>query len=374
MKKLLLILAFVLTPINAFAQCNGVFQPNFICGRLTTPGPPGPVPNSALTGVPGGSNGQIQYNNSGAFGGFTPGGDLSFSVPNFTIGPNAVTTSKINNGAVTNPKLAVGPVNTYKGSLDGVNTSDIPFTTTPGVIPTTSTVTISIASPGVITWPSHGLTANTVIYFCTTGALPTGLTACIPGTGGTMEPNAYQSDPQLYYVVGSSITTNTFQVSLTPGGAAINTSGTQSGTQTAFANAMACAGCIGEHKYIIVPVTGTGSVACNNGSPDTLFASLSLTPGNWKIWGSAGVFGSGGAVFNTSHASYGLGITGICSTPYCGTTDWHLTTNNSNGVLFPFNTSEIPVYTNSTLNAYQEPVWATGTATCFGSLHAVRDR
>jgi hypothetical protein len=36
-------------------------------------------------GSPGGSNGQIQYNNSGSFGGFTAGGDLTFSAPNFTL-------------------------------------------------------------------------------------------------------------------------------------------------------------------------------------------------------------------------------------------------------------------------------------------------
>src|ERR1700726_99657 len=36
-------------------------------------------------GTPGGTNGQLQYNNSGAFGGFTPGGDVTFSNPNFTV-------------------------------------------------------------------------------------------------------------------------------------------------------------------------------------------------------------------------------------------------------------------------------------------------
>lgn len=72
--------------------------------------------------------------------------------------------------------------------------------------------TISIATPGVVTWNGHGLFANDPVKFTTTGALPTGLTA------GTT-----------YYVVGASITTNTFQVSATAGGAAIATSGTQSG-------------------------------------------------------------------------------------------------------------------------------------------------
>lgn len=78
-----------------------------------------------------------------------------------------------------------------------------------------ATVTMTIASPGVITWAEHGRSANDPIKFSTTGALPTGLTA------GTT-----------YFVVSASITTNTFQVSATAGGAAINTSGTQSGVHT----------------------------------------------------------------------------------------------------------------------------------------------
>jgi hypothetical protein len=38
----------------------------------------------ATGGSPGGSTGQLQYNNSGAFGGFALGGDCSFSQPNIT--------------------------------------------------------------------------------------------------------------------------------------------------------------------------------------------------------------------------------------------------------------------------------------------------
>jgi Putative phage tail protein len=77
-----------------------------------------------------------------------------------------------------------------------------------------SPVTISIASPAVVTWMAHGLSNGNGVIFSTTGALPTGLTA------GTF-----------YHVTAAA--TNTFEVALEPGGAAINTSGSQSGTQTA---------------------------------------------------------------------------------------------------------------------------------------------
>lgn len=78
----------------------------------------------------------------------------------------------------------------------------------------TSTVTITVATPGVISWNAHGLAAGTPVKFSTTGALPTGLNS------GTT-----------YYVLNP--TANDFQVAATPGGAAIDTSGTQSGTHTA---------------------------------------------------------------------------------------------------------------------------------------------
>jgi len=77
-----------------------------------------------------------------------------------------------------------------------------------GVAPLTFTVTI--ASPAVLT---VALRNGTAVYLNTTGALPTGL---VVGT--------------IYYVVGSTGTT--CNLALTFGGAAINTSGTQSGIQT----------------------------------------------------------------------------------------------------------------------------------------------
>jgi len=70
--------------------------------------------------------------------------------------------------------------------------------------------TVTIASPGVLT---VALRNGTAVSLNTTGALPTGLSVGV-----------------VYYVVGSTGTT--CNLSLTFGGAAINTSGTQSGTQT----------------------------------------------------------------------------------------------------------------------------------------------
>ena len=73
--------------------------------------------------------------------------------------------------------------------------------------------TVTIAVPGVLTLTAHGLSNTNEVYLSTTGALPTGLVA------GTK-----------YFVVSAAA--NTFSLSLTSGGAAITTTGSQSGVHT----------------------------------------------------------------------------------------------------------------------------------------------
>jgi hypothetical protein len=80
----------------------------------------------------------------------------------------------------------------------------------------THTVTITVASPGVLTWTAHGQADATPVVLTTTGALPTGLTA-----------------GARYFIVNS--TADTFQLSAEPNGAPIVTTGAQSGTHTATA-------------------------------------------------------------------------------------------------------------------------------------------
>lgn len=78
-------------------------------------------------------------------------------------------------------------------------------------------VIISIASPAVIAQAGHSVVNGRAVTLTTTGALPTGLAA------GTT-----------YYAV-NVVAGVSYQLSATVGGAAINTSGTQSGTHTARA-------------------------------------------------------------------------------------------------------------------------------------------
>ena len=85
------------------------------------------------------------------------------------------------------------------------------------VLARSAAVTITIASPAVVNWVGHGLGAGDPVVLRTTGALPTGLTA------GTV-----------YYVIAAGLTANAFEVATTPGGAAVNTSGSQSGTHAGW--------------------------------------------------------------------------------------------------------------------------------------------
>ena len=75
------------------------------------------------------------------------------------------------------------------------------------------TATISIASPATVTAAGHGLTNGKRVQFVTSGALPTGILA-----------------NTTYFVINAG--TDTFNLSATQGGAAIGTSGGQSGTHT----------------------------------------------------------------------------------------------------------------------------------------------
>ena len=85
------------------------------------------------------------------------------------------------------------------------------------IVPSKGTVTITIATPGVVTLASHGFQTGDMIYLTTTGALPTGL-----------------SQNTIYFVI--NVTTSTFRLATSAAnaaaGTAINTSGTQSGTHT----------------------------------------------------------------------------------------------------------------------------------------------
>lgn len=108
-------------------------------------------------------------------------------------------------------------LNTY---MDG--SGNFSFDTTLQAVPTRQTqaaVTLTVASPGVVNWTAHGLAANTPVMFTI-------------ASGGTW-PTGIQNST-IYYV--SAPLTNSFNISATSGGGAINFTGTTSGAVTAYGN------------------------------------------------------------------------------------------------------------------------------------------
>ena len=140
--------------------------------------------------------------------------------------------------------------------------------------PVLGTFTVTIASPGVITLNGHGLSDGDRTRIFTTGALPTGLSA--------------NTD---YYVTAS--TTNTFQLSATRGGAAINTSGTQSGTHTAQFFGYGAGD--GSTTFNLPDKRGRGSIGRDNMGGT---AASRVTPAGSGIYGAA-LGANGGAETHT---------------------------------------------------------------------------
>lgn len=104
--------------------------------------------------------------------------------------------------------VAAALLTDYDYNFKIVDNDDVP--------PTTATVTMTTGTPGQVTDTAHGFVANTAVKFTTTGALPSGLVA------GTT------------YYIKTVVDADTYTLSATKGGAAINfaASPAQSGTHT----------------------------------------------------------------------------------------------------------------------------------------------
>lgn len=233
-----------------------------------------------------------------------------------------------------------------------------------GAIPKQSTVTITIASPGVVTWNANGLALGTPIIFTTTGALPTPLTA-VPANSNPIAVYAIPIDANSFKLATS--------VANALAGVAINTSGGQSGVQTAIANAVVAAGYVGETLWNTIPLGS--AFALTTGSAGQTWNSLSVPPGIWIVWAQPAVIGAGGAVFTHMHAGYGNGISSIPTSPDNGTvTALHLTSNATNGWLFPEGPREFWLTATASMNANMTVDFSPGTASAYGTIFARRLR
>lgn len=131
------------------------------------------------------------------------------------------------------------------------------------------TFTVTIAAPGVVTETAHGRATGDAIQLATTGALPTGLVAATT-----------------YFL--NVIDANTYNLRLTPEGANITTTGTQSGTHTIVQ--------FGTHYLSETGVLPTGITA----GQDYFVIATGLTTNTFQFAAT-----SGGATINTSGSTSG---------------------------------------------------------------------
>lgn len=161
------------------------------------------------------------------------------------------------------------------GQIPGTQTNDSAsagnigeFMICGGAALTSATVTMTIATPCVVTWTGHPLTNYAAVTFTTSGALPTGVTS------GTT-----------YYAI--VIDANTFNIATSVdnaiAGTKVNTSGSQSGTHT------------GTNSANLVTATAKD------------IGGLSLTAGNW--FAAAAVFHDPGATTNFTFAGGSINTT-----------------------------------------------------------------
>lgn len=171
------------------------------------------------------------------------------SVPTLLKQPKTWQVS-IGNGDTTNWKrLVTGGANGSKVTCLSLTSTDSSSRNIYIAHARSSSVTVTSASPGVVSWTGHGLVAGDQVFFGGT-TVPTGVTASLP-----------------YYVISAGLTADVFEFSATAGGAAINTSSTGSAV---IAYAVKVIGTV-----VVAITAGTdGATAAVSAFTSTLFPAL----------------------------------------------------------------------------------------------------
>jgi hypothetical protein len=245
------------------------------------------------------------------------------------------------------------PTQTPKGVLPYTNGQ------VPAAIPSAATVTMATGTPGIVTHTAYNKPLGTPVFYATTGALFTGLTA------GTT-----------YFIVPLTLNTYALATSLANAlaGTKITFSGTQSGTHTANYDSTILYPNKGYIIRSIIPIAGPG-FGMTTGSGGQIWNSLTVPPGIWLVGGQGGVIhdaSSASTAYTHMHNDHGLGTSSIQTAPGDGTTTaLHISSNNANGWIFPLGTKPYVLPSGGTINAVMTVDFTGGGCVAYGSLWAL---
>ena len=170
---------------------GGSQGPNTLnCGALYING----AAVSAGAGTPGGTSGQVQYNNAGAFGGFTMAGDCTLAQPNITctktsgVGFGTFATAN----AATPPAIGgttpaagsftavVGTTGTFSGQLQGLGTNTNDSATTGQI---GEFISATVLTGSAVNLPIAGTAENITSISLTAGDWEVSGTVCYNQSG-----------------------------------------------------------------------------------------------------------------------------------------------------------------------------------------------
>lgn len=242
MRKLFAAILFIILPSCAFAQCSGLFPAGTVCGS-TGGGPPGPVATTSIIQC----SGLFPANTvCGSIGGGAPGPISSGQI--VTMAAFYAEKDGVDQTALTNVAYNVITFPSFYSNVGGYfDTSNNWWTPPAGYVSVHAAVyqtlhaasagspvfslkvrrlhtgvTISHASPAVVTWPAHGLVVGQPVQFETSGGLPAPLVV-----------------DTVYYVIAAGFGANSFEISTVHAGGPIDTTTDGSGTQTGLCDVAA---------------------------------------------------------------------------------------------------------------------------------------